>query len=63
MNVPASTKWFLKGFALGAGGAKESRRKGRPRLRAMVPHWKLGVRTGAFCARSFGWAHTKGLLK
>jgi hypothetical protein len=48
----AAVKWYASGFALGAAGGRPTQRKGRPRLRAMVPHWRSGVRDGAF-ARSF----------
>lgn len=49
--MTAAVKWYAAGFALGAAGARDTVRKGKPRLRAMVPHWRRGIRAGGM-ARS-----------
>lgn len=53
----AAIKWYVKGFAIGAAGGRESQRTGRPRLRAFWPHWKKGVKDGAFVASFYKHAY------
>lgn len=55
--MSAPTRWYSEGFALGAAGAKPTQRTGRPRLKAMLPHWKAGVRDGAFARSMFVGAY------
>jgi hypothetical protein len=53
----AAVRWYAVGFGIGANGGRETQRKGRPRRKAMVPHWKKGIRDGAFALQSFVTAH------
>jgi hypothetical protein len=53
----AAVKWYGEGFALGAAGAGDRTRKGRPRVRAMVLHWVAGIRDGRFARDAFVHAY------
>jgi hypothetical protein len=49
----AAVRWYAAGFALGAAGASVAQRKGKPRLRAQVAHWRQGIADGRFAASMF----------
>jgi hypothetical protein len=53
----AAVRWYRVGFALGAGGAKPTMRRGRPRLDAMAKHWRRGISDGAFARDMFVGAY------
>jgi hypothetical protein len=53
----AAQRWFAAGFALGAAGALVASRKGRPRLTAMVEHWRAGIAAGRFARNMFCGLH------
>ena len=53
----AAVRWYSVGFQLGAAGALPTQRKGRPRLRAMVPHWRRGITDGKFARAMFVGAY------
>jgi|SoiMetStandDraft_2_1073263.scaffolds.fasta_scaffold110929_2 hypothetical protein len=53
----AAVKWYAVGFALGANGARPTQRKGKPRLSAMVPHWRAGIAAGSFARTCFVGAY------
>jgi hypothetical protein len=53
----AAVRWYEAGFAVGAAGGKPTQRRGRPRLRAMVEHWREGVKDGGFARAAFVGAY------
>lgn len=57
----AAVRWYAEGFELGAAGARETQRKGRPRLKAMRPHWTRGIKDGAFVRTTFVQAYARQL--
>jgi hypothetical protein len=53
----AAVRWYAVGFGHGARGGLISQRKGRPRHRGMLAHWKAGVRAGSFAMKAFVGAY------
>jgi len=57
--MTAAVRWYAAGFALGVAGASASpmQRRGRPRLTAMVAHWRCGIAQGRFARSMFVGAY------
>ena len=58
-----SLDWYLKGFALGAGGANPRLRKGKPRNKRMEIHWRVGIGHGRNVRNAFAEAYAMGAFK
>lgn len=56
-------RWYAAGFELGARGASPRSRRGRPRLSAMLPHWRRGLSDGAFARSMYVGAYLAALVK
>lgn len=59
----SALRWYEEGFALGAAGATPKRRKGRPRLKRMLMHWREGIEAGRFALSAFRGAYKETLAR